>query len=102
MNTMYKFYACYWSPNGTNDLIITDTDNKIVDTIDEALYGVRVFNDGWTCDDTSVFKSDSSVGEGWQCLKRIEPCDLRRFVACSPVDPKGERVLSQLVKYMEV
>lgn len=39
---MKHLYVCEWAPNGTNDLVIVDEDNQIIEVISEALFGVRV------------------------------------------------------------
>lgn len=41
-NEKYIIYATTWEPNGTNTILIVDQDLQIVDSLDEALFGVNV------------------------------------------------------------
>jgi hypothetical protein len=39
----YKFYVTNWQPNGLSDLIITDEYGQIIESINDALFGPKIF-----------------------------------------------------------
>lgn len=101
---MYRFYAVEWNPNGTNDVVVVDQYNEVVDYIQEALYGVRV-SYGRTlrvCAGELVYTIDKSYYEPeiHSVVKRVSKVELVQRRACSPIDSNGDEPMRQLKKYL--
>lgn len=101
---MYRFYAVEWNPNGTNDVVVVNQYNEVVDYIQEALFGVRV-SYGRTlrvCAGELVYTIDKGYYEPeiHSVVKRVSKVDLVERRACSPIDPNGDEPMRQLKKYL--
>lgn len=102
---MYRFYAVEWNPNGTNDLVVVNQYNEVVDYIQEALFGVRV-SYGRTlrvCAGELVYTiyKGSYRPEIHGIVKRVSKADLVRKLCVSPIDPNGDAPRRQLKKYLQ-
>ena len=87
------FYVTDFNPNGTQDLLITDCDGNIIDTLSEAIYGLHVRPEkGQICLNTIVVTDNElrkSLMDAPENLTLVYPVNssnlLLRHVAVSPV-----------------
>lgn len=103
----FNYYVVSWNPNGTNDLIITDKDSQIVDSLECATFGIDVMkgqygDDLIVTDSESVFttnREDFEESESIMIVRQVSVDELIKFRACSPVDPSGRELLRKLESY---
>jgi hypothetical protein len=102
---MFHFYVSDWGPNGTNDLIITDQDGTIVDSLSEAIFGVLCKLDpmggAMHCNGVEVFYVEAADLECLQVEDLVYEFDaeyLLRHVAVSPVS-NGSKAIAMIKKY---
>jgi hypothetical protein len=82
----YQFYVTYWAPNGTSDLLVTDSSGTILEVIPEALFGPPIKNETYL----------SYLNEP---VYRVDKGTVLKYLACSPVDPRGSKVIDALEPY---
>jgi hypothetical protein len=110
----YNLYVTDWAPNGTNDLLVCDSDHQIVHVIESATFGIDVCRGAFDlekaiiADCDSVFPVDSETAREWinaesipsefTVVEQIDLNTLKLKLTCSPIDPNGSEVLKQLKK----
>lgn len=104
----YKLYITDSAPNGTQDLLIVDENNEIIDSIQEATFGAP-FNYRDEAGDllgviqghcyiSEVIKEDVECGDA-TLVAPIHIEQVMSYIACSPIDPEGHDVIKQLKQY---
>lgn len=96
----YNLYVTDMAPNGTRDLVITDNDNQIISTIDEAVFGGQLKQATPNCaldvTEDYVHIVELDYGDEVQCEVFHVSLDwVKRHIAVSPVQ-SAEHILSQI------
>lgn len=102
-----NLYVTDWAPNGTNDLLICDENHTIVDYIEGATFGINVMKhrspiNDLVANDTEIFsiaRTEEELPSEFTFVKNVNVADLKKFLAVSPVDPEGTRVIAELKKH---
>lgn len=88
----YYLYVTDWAPNGTNGLVVRDSEGVQVDYRDEVLFGVNVSKLG----PAKHFEGHEYSPE-WRIPKRL----VKKHVASSPIDGTFEDNCRWLAKYLK-
>jgi hypothetical protein len=102
-----KFFATDWQPNGTNSLLVVNDEYEVIDSLNEALFGVNVANSTLAVFDNIIFSTEDKEtlkqfnGEIDTLLKEVSVEDIFKFRACSPIDPNGKNVIKFVQQYLK-
>jgi hypothetical protein len=102
---MTTLYAIYWNYNGTNDLVVVDGSDNVIDSLPEALFGIDVFSgepsllrDGNIYD----FNEFDAENDDFVICCKIDQYTAMARRACSPIDIEGAKTIDFLNKYLQV
>jgi hypothetical protein len=102
-----RLFVTDWAPNGTNDLLIVDRDGEIKACVSEATFGIDVAKTrsgrpwrGWVAAGPQVYKlaapSKNFLPSVHTTVRPITLAELRKRIACSPLDPNGRTIALEL------
>ena len=93
MKRGYQMYLTDMAPNGTNDLVVLDGDGNVVHEIEEVCFGYpgqRKIKPNYLINCFSPDPNDSYP------IYPITKYLLKKHLAISPIDPKGEKMIAKL------